>query len=61
MVALLSMKIEYVALTLTTKETTYVKLLLKEILLLDKDDWYAMIKIANKNLEIEQIIVNTIE
>ena len=37
---------EYVALTLVAKEATWMRLLLTEIGLLDKDDQYAMIKVA---------------
>lgn len=51
-VALLSTKAKYVALTLVAKEAIWMRLLLTEIGLLDKDGQNVIIKII-KHLEIE--------
>ncbi len=53
-VALSSTEAEYMALTLTAKEATWLRLLLTEVGLLDKDGQYAEIKVT-KSIRTEQI------
>lgn len=59
-VALLSIKAEYVAVTFATKEATWIILLLTELGLLDKKDQYAKIKVGQRSKEIDQIKANVV-
>lgn len=56
--ALLSTEAEYVVLTLATKKVTWIRLLLTEIGLLDKEGQYVEIKILQGSKKIEQIKAN---
>lgn len=60
MVALLLIEVEYIVLTLATKKATWMRLLLTEIELLNKDSQYIIIKVA-KSPEIKQIKANAIK
>ncbi len=54
-VALSSTEVKYVALTFAAKETTWMRLLLTEVGLLDKEGQYAEIKVIQGKKRIEQI------
>lgn len=53
--ALLSTEVKYVVLTLATKKATWIRLLLTEIGLLDKEGQYVEIKILQGSKRTEQI------
>ena len=57
-VALLSTEAEYLALTLATKEISWMRLLLKEVGLLDKKGQYVEIKVIQRSKRKKQIKVN---
>lgn len=58
--ALFSIEAEYVTLTLTAKEATWISLLLIELGLLDKKRLYAEIKVLKESKGKEQIKANVV-
>lgn len=58
MIALSSIEVKYMALTLVAKEATWLRLLLIELNLLKALEQYVEIKVAQRSIKTKQILTN---